>query len=60
MQAFFESMPGIVLTVLIAFVALLVGVGYFHAKEKKRNSVKVLVFSAVAIALGTALSMVIS
>ena len=58
MQAFFESMPGIVLTVLIAFVALLVGVGYFHAKEKKRNSVKVLVFSAVAIALGTALSMV--
>ena len=51
-------MPGIVLTVLIAFVALLVGVGYFHAKEKKRNSVKVLVFSAVAIALGTALSMV--
>ena len=58
MQAFFESMPGIVLTVLIAFVALLVGVGYFHAKEKKRNSVKILVFSAVAIALGTALSMV--
>ena len=58
MQAFFESMPGIVLTVLIAFVALLVGVGYFHAKERKRNSVKILVFSAVAIALGTALSMV--
>ena len=51
-------MPGIVLTVLIAFVALLVGVGYFHAKERKRNSVKILVFSAVAIALGTALSMV--
>jgi len=62
LQQFFESTLGITLTAVIILLALLAGTGYLKARPERnlsgRQATMAMVFSAMAITLGTVLSVI--